>query len=71
METLQGILCQRVAGAHQCRHGTKAVGHVAGVFEALQGLARPHGVATQGGGQAQVGEGLVGQGTAATRGSVG
>jgi hypothetical protein len=62
----------RAASGGRCPpglQGVQAVGHVAGVLEALVGLAGPDGVAL--GGQAQHGQGLAGQGAAAGTGSGG
>ena len=53
MEAGQGLFGQRVAALHQRAQGGKAVGHVAGVLEALVGFAGPHGVTALCGGQAQ------------------
>ena len=71
VEALQRGLGQFAAADHQGRQGIEAVSHVAGVFEALESLARPHGVAAVAGGQAQVGQRQPGQRAAAGAGAVG
>ena len=55
VKALQGWFCQRAVACYQGLQCAQAVGHVAGVFEALVGFARPDYVARGVRGAAQVG----------------
>ena len=71
MKLRQGLNRQWMAAGDQRGQGIESVGHVARILEALQGLARPGGIATGPGRQTQVRQRHAGQRAAAARYRVG
>ena len=71
VKALQRIGRQGAAADHQGRQRVEAVGHIAGVFEALVGFAGPHSVAAVRSRHTQHGERQAGQSAAARAQAVG